>query len=827
MKTILGGLAAMAALCMGTLASAQTAEKPIEFPGLGPAGALTKVQIESAGNPRLHGRDARRQLLVTGVYASGQLHDLTHRAKYSTNPANIVQVDADGFVTPLADGKAVVRVEVDGKTAEASLEVANIASEKPINFSNQIVPIFTKLGCNTGSCHGKMTGQNGFKLSLLGFYPKEDHEFVVKENRGRRIFPASPEFSLLLQKPANQLPHGGGHRLDPGTYEWKLITRWIEQGMPYGDEDDPVVDRIEVFPKSSTMNRDSNQQVSVVAHYSDGSVEDVTRIASYGSNDVEMADASASGRITVFDTPGDVAVMIRFQSHVGVFRAEIPQGLPVENTPPAKNFIDQLVFAKLKKLGIPPSELCDDATFIRRATIDVAGRLPTADEVSRFLADKDAAKRAKWIDFLLDSPAYGYYFANKWSNVLRNQRANTQDIPFTYRFHDWIRASMQENMPYDEFVRSILTATGDVERHPPVAWYKTVNTSTSQMEDTAQLFLGLRIQCARCHHHPFERWSQDDYYGFMAFFSRVGRKPGRTGTNNARIVHNVGVASARNPRSQQNVTPRGLGGEPLEIPAYADPREAMVDWMADPQNPFFARALTNRYWKHFLGRGIVSPEDDLRVTNPPSNPELLDALAKHFVDSKFDLKDLVRTICNSSTYQLSSEPTPYNINDVQNHSSFYPRRLNAEVLYDAINQVALAEVRFSGMPAGTKAIQLPDNGFDDYFLTVFGKPQAQSACECERSADANLAQSLHLLNSTDIHSKLSNGNGRAAQLVKDDKSSIDQKIDNLYLWAFARRPRPNEVELITRHVKNSTDQRRAFEDVLWALFNTKEFLFNR
>ena len=811
------------------LGAQDTTPEPIKFPGLGPVGTLTSIAFDAGGGPLLHGQDARRQLIVTGAYDSGQFHDLTHSSTYTLSTAGVVTVDKEGFVEPIGDGEVTVTATSAGKTAIIKLTVERFSDPIPINFPNQITPIFSKLGCNTGGCHGKSGGQNGFALSLLGFYPKEDHEYIVKENRGRRVFPAAAEYSLLLQKPTNQLPHGGGHRLDPGSYEWQILTRWIEQGMPYGNDDDPTVQRIEVFPKTRSMNRDERQQISVVAHFTDGTVQDVTRLAKFESNDTEMVESTVNGLITAFDVPGDVAVMVRFQGHVTVFRSSIPLGLPVTNLPTAKNYIDQNVFGKLTALGIPPSPLCDDPTFIRRVTIDITGQLPTASEAREFHKSVDPQKREKLINRLLESPGYGYYFANKWSNVLRNQRVAATDTQFTFRFHDWIRRAIQQNMPYDEFVRNVLCASGDVETHPPVAWYKIVSTPIAQMEDTAQLFLGMRIQCARCHHHPFEKWSQDDYYGFQAFFSQVGRKPtrqGRTGVGFDRIYHKDAVATARNPRTQQDLPPTGLGSEPLEILAHEDPRHQLVDWMAQSDNPFFAKALVNRYWKHFFGRGIVDPEDDMRVTNPPSNPALLDALANDFITKKFDLKNLVRTICSSNAYQLSSQPTPENRMDKQNYSSFYTRRLNAEPLYDAINQVANTNVNFAGMPIGTRAVQLPDSGFNDYFLSVFGKPKAASACECERSAEANLAQSLHLLNSTDIQSKLTAGLGRAALLSKDEEQTLEEKITELHYWAYARPPTDEKMKYILTYFDNEPNPQRAFEDLLWAMFNTKEFLFN-
>ena len=518
---------------------------PQSFPGLGAPGELTEIVFEQSGESVLRGKNARRQVVVTGRYSSGQTHDLTHQVTYDVDKPQVLQVDKAGFVTPLTDGEATITArEPSGKQTALKLTVERCQQQLPVNFKNEIVPIFTKLGCNAGGCHGKSDGQNGFKLSLLGFYPDDDYEYLVKEDRGRRIFHADPEYSLLLTKPSNQLPHGGGHRLSPGGYEWQLISSWIEQGTPYGEEDDPVIERIEVFPRTRSMNSETRQQLIVIAHYSNDTTRDVTRLANYTANEVEMAAATSTGLITTSDIPGDVAIMVRFQSQVAVFRANVPLGIKFTNVPPERTFVDQHVFAKLKKLGVPPSELCDDATFVRRVTGDIAGRLPTAEEARTFIEDKDPSKRDRLVDELLNSSGYADYFANKWANVLRNKRVNANDIPYTFRFHAWIRHAFQQNMPYDEFVRNVLAASGDSESHPPSAWFKVASSSTTQMEDTAQLFLGLRIQCARCHHHPFEKWSQNDYYGFQAFFQQVGLKPGRFAINNVRdsVYHKDGVA---------------------------------------------------------------------------------------------------------------------------------------------------------------------------------------------------------------------------------------------------------------------------------------------
>lgn len=798
------------------------------------------LQLEATGAPvlTLRGKDARQQLLVTGKASDGALRDYTHTAHYSVAPVGLAKVDADGIVTPLADGDVTITAETDGVTATLPAKIVEAGQAEPINFANQIVPIFTKAGCNAGGCHGKASGQNGFKLSLLGFEPGEDFEHIVKEARGRRVFPAAPENSLLLLKGINATPHGGGKRLDPKSDDYALLTRWIAQGLPYGKETDPKVATIEVLPPKRTMALGSEQQVVVLAHYTDGTVQDVTRSALYEANEKSMAEADETGRVKLFDQPGDVAIMVRYQGKVATFRATVPLGALVENLPPARNYVDEQVFAKLKAMGMPPSEGCDDATFIRRVSVDIAGHLPSLEDTNRFLADKDPAKRDHLIDTLLASPEYADYFATKWSALLRNKRAKPTDASMTFAFHGWLRDSLRENRPYNEIVRDVLTATGDVTENPPVAWFRQVKEPQQELEDTAQLFLGIRMQCAQCHHHPFEKWSQNDYYSLSAFFTQLGRKTATTKDNEA-LYHKRGVATAVNKKTKLPVKPAALITGPLDIAPDDDPRNALADWMSDSKNPFFARTLVNRYWKHFFNRGIVEPEDDLRETNPPSNPELLDALAQHFIASGYDLKTLIRDITRSQTYQLSAVPNNYNKADRQNFSRYYAKRLTAEVLFDSINDVTRTPSNFAGMPAGTRATALPDNSFNagSYFLTVFGRPESSSACECERTQEASLAQALHLLNAKDIQEKIASDSGAAAKLAADPRSD-DDKLRELYLSAYARLPEAGELTLAKAHLdkpRNGPDgmpldaakaKRQGYENVLWAILNTKEFLFN-
>ena len=816
------------ALALLLAAPAARAQDKAEAP------APASLSIQAAGTEdqdagkaaTLIGPEARLQVVVSAKFPDGKLVDWTGAAAYKTAPEGIVTVDATGLVTPLKEGTATVTASAGAATATVPISVQHFNDPPLINFPNQVTPIFTKLGCNSGGCHGKSGGQNGFRLSLLGFEPGDDYEYLVKESLGRRLFPAAPEHSLLLLKGIAAVPHGGGDRLKKDSHEYALMVRWITQGMPYGRDDAAMVTGISVFPRHRVMAPDGRQQLMVIAHYSDGTSENVTRTARYEPNDKLMADVNENGRVRMLGTPGEVAIMVRYQDRVAVAEATVPLGADVKDLPVAKTLVDEHVFAKLRKLGLPPSPAADDATFLRRVTLDITGRLPASDVARKFLESGDPDKRDKAIERLLESEAYSDYFANKWSAILRNRRDKDTYTGGNFAFYQWIRAALDQNMPYDRFVREIITASGEISDHPAVAWYRQVSKDFEQVEDVAQLFLGVRIQCARCHHHPFEKWSRRDYYGMAAFFSRVGRKEGMS-PDEQRVYHQRGLAGSKDPKSGAPLKPTGLGDQPLDIPAEEDPRMDLADWLTKPTNPFFARTLVNRYWKHFFGRGIVDPEDDMRDTNPPSNKELLDGLTKKFIDSGYDLKELIRTICRSATYQLSSLPNGQNATDRQSFSRYYPRRLNAEVLLDAIDQMNGSSTAFTGLPPGSRAIQIPDHGgVNSYFLTVFGKPGGASACECERSVDASLAQSLHLLNSPDIHGKMSSG--VAKELSGDMKRTDTEKVQELYFRAFGRPASEHEMKYATSHIEKFQPKERpaAYEDVVWALINTKEFLFN-
>ncbi len=790
----------------------------------------------------LNGGDEAAQLILTATLNDGRLVDLTSDAKYSVADGQTVRVTSLGKIIPTANGATEVVATFADKTVKVPVSTAHVGENLPINFGNQVVPVFTKLGCNSGGCHGKASGQNGFKLSLLGFDPDLDFMTLVKEARGRRLMPAAPDSSLLLLKAIGAAPHGGGKKMEKDSDEYRIVRRWIASGSPFGKETDPVVTRISMYPEQRVLSRHSKQQFAVYAHYSDDTVEDITRRAQYDSNDQDIATVDGNGLVMTLGLSGEAAIMARYRGHVATFRVAVPLGTKVPDWQfPQQTVVDQSTSKKWKELGIAPSELCSDDVFIRRVYLDLTGTLPTPTQVKNFLADKEPKKREKLIDTLVDSTEFSYYFANKWADILRVKRGRDGDAAIrahgTFAFHNWIREAVSKDMPYDQFVREILSATGAENQNPPTVWYKDLKDPEQFVDDTAQVFLGLRIACANCHHHPYEKWSQDDYWGLAAFFGRIGKKQvpviGGTQATQEQVVFSRPTGGVNNKRTGQAAPIKPLDGEPMVIGPDEDPRQKLVDWMVDPKNPFFAKAVANRYWAHFFGRGIVDPIDDMRVTNPPSNPELLDALAKNLVENKYSLKSLVRTITKSRTYQLSAIPNEFNKNDKQAYARYYPKRLTAEVLLDAVCQVTDSPSQFGGLPtdryAPKRAIQLPDESYQSYFLDVFGRPQRISACECERVSEANLAQALHLLNSDEIQGKLSRGGGRASALVNAKDTRPDaEKVEELFLWAFARKPSDKDLKVALDHIqKHQMNKQVAYENILWALLNTKEFVFNQ
>ncbi|HEY2909206.1 MAG TPA: DUF1549 and DUF1553 domain-containing protein, partial [Gemmataceae bacterium] len=700
------------------------------------------------------------------------------------------------------------------------------ANGRSVDFRTEVEPLLSKLGCNAGGCHGKASGQNGFKLSLFGFDTDFDFAAITREARGRRIFASNPDESLFLAKATGRMPHGGGKRLNPKGSDYRVVRQWIASGAPASAPDAPRVVKLRVLPTDGVLQPNQEQQIAVLAEFSDGTTRDVTRQSEFRSNLEVVAVVEADGLVKARQQSGEAAIMARHMGYVAVYRAMVPHGPQLAAIPEFQpiNAIDELSLAKWKKLGLKPSPTCDDATFIRRLTVDLCGRLPTATETTAFFADKAADKRVKLIDKLLDSPDYPAYFAMKWGSILRNSNLAGADQA-AVAFHRWIKDSIARNRPYDEFVRGIVAAAGEWQDAPAVNWlWQNRDDQLHQVTaDVAQIFLGTRLQCAKCHHHPYERWGQADYYGLAGFFTRLGRKSfGQPPPYYASATPTTGE---KNPLTGKTPEPKFPDGPLGKFTPDEDPRHALVDWMAKPDNPFFAKALVNRLWGHFLGRGLVHEVDDLRETNPPSNPELLDYLAKDFVQHKFDVKRVIRLILNSRVYQLIAEPTEFNKNDRQNFARYYARRMPAEVFLDAVNATCGTKGGFNGVSSNARAVDLPHEGFGSYFLDTFDRPKRVSVCECERSSAATLGQVLLLANSEEIENKIGDGKGRVATLVKA-KTAIPAMVEELYLTAFSRRPTAPERNRTQEYIESASDKQRAVEDVLWALLNSKEFMFN-
>ena len=828
------------AIAIGAVPFAEAAEAPL------PLSAEVKSLAIYPSPLVFKSNDDAAQIVVTATLADGRVQDLTHDVKFAIADGKTAMVTATGRASPLANGTSEIVVTYGDKVVRAPLTAAHVGENLPINFPNQVVPVFTKLGCNSGGCHGKGSGQNGFKISLLGFEPELDYMTLVKESRGRRLFPASPDASLFLLKATGQAPHGGGRKMDPGSDEYKIVRRWIASGMPWGEEKDPVVTKISVYPDHRILSRQNKQQFAVYAHYSDGGIDDITRRAQYESNDQEIAVVDGNGLVRTLGMSGEAAIMARYQGFVATFRATVPLGVKTPDwTFAEKTFVDRFTAKKWRELGLVPAELATDEIFVRRAFLDITGTLPTPKQVNAFVADTSATKRDQLIDKLVETPEYSYYFANKWADVLRvKRRGEAQRAEGTFAFHDWIRQAVASDMPYSEFARAIVAASGDEVKNPPAVWYKEIDKPEQFVDDVSQVFLGQRLTCAQCHHHPYEKWGQDDYWGLAAFFGRVGRKDipmasaDANQTKRKQTIYIKSTGNVTNKRTNKTAVTKPLDGTVMDVDENDDPRQKLADWMTDAKNPFFAKTVANRYWAHFFTRGIVDPLDDMRVTNPPSNPELLDALTKSVIDGNYSLKTLVKTICKSRTYQLSAVPNEFNKHDKQTYARYYPKRLSAEVLLDAVNQVTDSPQSFGGLPkdrnAPTRAIMLPDESFSSYFLEVFGKPQRISACECERVNEANLAQALHLLNSDDIQGKISRGAGRADQLSKaEDKRSDAEKVSELFQWSFGRKPSAEDLKAAIDHIDATVKKsgpnakKTAYENIVWALLNAKEFAFNQ
>ncbi|HZK81699.1 MAG TPA: DUF1549 domain-containing protein, partial [Humisphaera sp.] len=701
------------------------------------------------------------RILITATGVDGFERDATsHSAFVSDHPA-VAEVDASGMIHGVAPGVANITATFNGKTTVAAVTV-NPAAGDGISFAHDLLPVLSRAGCNAGSCHAKPQGQNGFKLSVFAYDPKSDYRAIVKGDRGRRVFAADPEESLLLKKPTMAVQHGGGERFKRGSTAYNLIAKWIEQGMAYSLPGDSALVSVDAYPPERRYRKGANQALLVIAHYADGSAVDVTDLADFKSNASEIAGVNDAGVISVKDLNGQAVVTARFMGEVAVSLVTVPADrlLPdsVYAALPANNFIDHAVHARLKDIGVAPSETCSDAEFIRRASIDAIGVLPTPDEAREFLADTNPDKRAKLVARLLEKPAYADYWATKWGDLLRPNHLRVGVKP-VYLFDQWIRESLRQNKPYDQFVREILTASGNTHKYGPVVVFRDRREPADATTLVSQIFMGVRLECARCHHHPNEKWSQADFYQLAAFFAQMHRKgqgisPPISGE--AEFIWFAPGGEVKHPLSGEIMRPKPPDGPVLDIPPDRDPREALADWLARPDNPFFARAAVNRVWGELFGRGIVHPVDDFRASNPPSNERLLNELARDFIEHHYDVKHLIRTIMASRVYQESSLPNESNVADTRNFSRSYRRRMPAEVLCDAVADVTGTTETFDGLAGESRAVQTWNNKLESNFLDAFGRPNSSADCPCDRDRGTSVVQMLHLMNSTQLQNRIDN-----------------------------------------------------------------------
>lgn len=773
----------------------------------------------------LVGRDARQQLLVRGAT------DLTREAIYRSEQPAIVAVSPQGVVTPVGDGEGFIVAKVAGREIRVTVRVRGTDADRPATFERDILPILTRAGCNSGPCHGKARGQGGFQLSLLGYDPDFDYAAIVNEGRGRRLFPASPEHSLFLRKAAAQVPHGGGKRLEAGSVGYNTLRGWIAVGTPRTPADAPTVERISVEPSERRLTPRASQQLVVTAHYTDGSRADVTHLTTFQSSESVLAAVHADGLITAGPLPGEAAIMARFMDRFAVCNVVMPMPGSVDESVyarlPRKNFIDGHVWAKLKELGIVPSEPSEDLTFLRRVTLDLIGRQPTPEEMRAYMADTRPDRRERLVDGLLARPEYADFWANKWADLLRPNPYRV-GIKAVFNLDAWLRESFRSNKPYDQFVREIFTARGSTFRYGPAVLFRDRREPAEITTSLSQLFLGVRLDCARCHHHPFEIWGQDDFYSLAAFFARIGRKgvglsPPISGGEE--VVMLAPKGEVKHPITNKVMTPRPLGGKPLTLGEDEDPREALADWVVSKENPTFAKVIVNRVWADLMGRGLVEPVDDLRATNPPSNGPLLDALADDFRKNGHDLKKLLRTIATSQAYGLSSRINPRNAADTRNYSRHYRQRLRAEVLLDAVSDITGVSETFSAMPVGSRAMELWSARIPSVFLDSFARPDPNQDPPCERAPESTVVQVLHLMNAPNLHRKVTADNGRAAKLA-ESKKTASEIVDELYALVYTRRPTEEERQACLKLFADSkTTRRQAVEDIMWSLLNTPEFVF--
>jgi len=783
--------------------------------------ALTRIDVFPPDVSLLTQR-GRQTFAVQATYADGLTQDVTAQAKaILANPA-LAKIDKN-VLTPLADGATELQIEFGGQTVKVPVQVKDARAERPISFKLDVMPIFMRAGCNVGGCHGAARGKDGFRLSLFGFDADGDHHRLTRELNGRRINLALPAESLLMEKAAGKVPHTGGQRIKEGDAHWQTLMRWLEAGAPSDPADLPTPTDVELYPRNAVLDgKGSSQQMVVRARYSDGSVRDVTSQALFLSNNDTSATITPDGQVTAGER-GEAFVMARFATFtVGAQVIVLPKGLQFSfPSVHENNYIDTLVNAKLKKLRITPSELCTDETFLRRAYLDIVGLLPAVEEYQRFMTNTAPNKREQLVDELLGRKEFAELWVLKWAELLQIRSSNQVSYKATLLYYNWLQDKIARNVPVNEWVQELLGATGGTFKNPATNYYQNERDILKVSENVAQVFMGMRIQCAQCHNHPFDRWTMNDYYGFAAFFSQIGRK----GTDDPRetVVFNSGGGDVRHPVNGQVMAPKFLGGAKPDV-AGKDRRALMATWLASPENPYFGTNLANMVWGHFFGIGIIQEVDDVRISNPASNPELLRELGKRFTEYQYDFKKLVRDICTSRTYQLATLPNESNSGDTRSFARAGIRRIKAETFLDCISQVTETKNKFPGLPLGARAVQIADGGVSTYFLTTFGRATRETVCSCEVKLEPTLSQSLHQLNGEATNQRILGGNLIGRRLA--EKQPPGAIIEELYIRCLSRRPLPQEKAALEAMVATRPEQKKGIEDVFWALLNSREFMFN-
>ncbi|MEX1230339.1 MAG: DUF1549 and DUF1553 domain-containing protein [Planctomycetaceae bacterium] len=767
----------------------------------------------------------RQSFIVQAVFADGITQDATAQATVTLANAALVRQEGN-MLYPVADGATELKIEYAGHSTTIPIVVEQAAVDRPISFRLDVMPVFMKSGCNMGSCHGAARGKDGFRLSLFGFDPEGDHFRLTRENSTRRINLALPNECLMVEKAAGKVPHTGGKRFEEGSEYYNTLIRWLEAGAPNDQGEVPKVVKVELYPENGVLDGEgSEQKLSVRATYADGTDRDVTSLAYFMTNNDNSAGVTQEGVVTAANR-GEAFIMARFGTHtVGRQYIVLPKGLQFQfPETPENNYIDALVNAKLRKLRIAPSELCTDEAFLRRVYLDIVGVPPTVEEFDRFMAGAEPNKRDLLVDELLERKEFVEIWVMKWAELLQIREVpNRVSYKSAIRYYNWLQDKIANNVPLDKMVQELLASNGGTFANAATNYYQNETDTLKTAENVAQVFMGMRIQCAQCHNHPFDQWTMDDYYSFSAFFSQIGRKGGEDPRE--LIIFNSGGGEVTHPVGGRVMPPKFLGGDVPDV-AGKDRRDVLVKWLASKDNPYFAKNLSNIVWAHFFGRGIIEPVDDVRVSNPAVNPELLEELGNKFTEYDYDFKKLVRDICTSRTYQLSTQSNESNASDEANFARAQLRRLRAEVLLDCISQVTLTKNKFPGLPLGARAVQIANGNTSTYFLTTFGRATRESVCSCEVKMEPNLSQALHLLNGETINQKMKQGNLIGLRL--QEGKPWQDIMTEMYIAAFSRKPTEKEIAAINEILSSvdAAQHPQVLEDIFWAVLNSREFVFN-